>query len=231
MRKLTEKIALVAQICITLVFAVTTIINLTNVLNNNAYDSAYNGANMNDSVLTSLIIVLFVAYAGLSAYMLYANFSERENLKRVLLFCDSESSTHATTKVVRKIISDCEDLSTGVKVKKINIRPDEKQGFGITLKIKVAADNVAQAIDSFRCLLADGFKNTLNMTFNSINFVVVKLTTNYAPRVDEAQEKAEKLGEQREVVEEIYNEPLENDVNVSGALPDKKQSSHKQKDA
>lgn len=229
MRKLTEKVALVAQICITLVFAIITLLSVTNVFYDEGY--TYNNATFqNNGVLTSLIAVLFVAYLGLSAYMIYVNFSERENLKRVLLFCDSESSTHTTTKVVHKIISECAKQTEGIKVKKTRIRPDEKQGFAINLKINVNADNVSQVIDTFRCMLADSFKNTLGLTFNSINFEVVKLNTRYVASVSKANELAEKLGDQREVATEIYNEPLENDINLDCVISDKKQSDESQKE-
>lgn len=228
MRKLAEKVVIVAQICITLVFAITAILNTTNGIYNDFYDGdfSYNRGEtvvLDNSVLTSLMWVLFVTYLGLSAYMLYVNFSDRENLKRVLLFCDSESATHTTTKVVHRIIANCAKQTEGITVKKTRIRPDEKQGFAINLKVKVDSDNVSQEIDRFRCMLADSFKNTLGLTFNSINFEVVKLNTRYVASVKKANELAEKLGDQREVATEIYNEPLENDIDLDCVAEDKKQ--------
>lgn len=229
MRKLAEKVVIVAQICITLVFAITALLNTTNILYNGNYDNVGNEPVIVDNgVLTTLIWVLFVAYLGLSAYMLYVNFSERENLKRVLLFCDSESATHTTTKVVHRIIADCAKQTEGIAVKKTQVRPDEKQGFAINLKIKVSADNVSQAVDTFRCMLADSFKNTLGLTFNSINFEVVKLNTRYVANVTKAEEQAEKLGDQRNVTTEIYNEPLENEINLDCVIADKKKEDEKQ---
>lgn len=223
MRKLSEKVVIVAQICITLVFAITALLNATNGFYDGAYGDRAGTVIMDNGVLTSLIWVLFITYLGLSAYMLYVNFSERENLKRVLLFCDSESATHTTTKVIHRIIASCAKQTEGISVKKTRIRPDEKQGFGIHLKVKVDADNVSQVIDTFRCMLADSFKNTLGLTFNSINFEVIKLNTRYAASVKKANELAEKLGDQREVATEIYNEPLENDINLDCVIDEKKQ--------
>ena len=80
MRKLAEKVVIVAQICITLVFAIITLLNMTAVFPENEIA-------VNNGVLTSLIIVLFLLYLGLSVYLIYVNFSERENEKQVLLFC------------------------------------------------------------------------------------------------------------------------------------------------
>ena len=238
MRKLAEKVAIVAQICITLVFAITTLLNLTNVFYNDGYNPNYNDnyyyynnrTLQENGVLTSLIWVLFVLYLGLSVYILYVNFSEKENLKRVLLFCDSESATHTTTKVVNKIIRYCAKQTQGITVKKTRIRPDEKQGFAIHLKINVNADNVSQVVDTFRCMLADSFENTLGLTFNAINFEVTKLNTRYSPNVNNAEKQAEKLGDQRDIAAEIYNEPLDNDVNLDCVTNAKKQAEDKKSD-
>ena len=81
---------------------------------------------------------------------------------------------------------------------------------------------MSQAIDTFRCMLADSFKNTLGLTFNSINFEVVKLNTHYSTSIRKAEEQAEKLGEQREIADEIYNEPLDNDINLDCVIEEKK---------
>ena len=66
MRKLAEKVAIVAQICITMVFAITTLLDLSTVMpeGETIYDNG---------VLKTLIIVLFTVYLGLSAYILYVN--------------------------------------------------------------------------------------------------------------------------------------------------------------
>lgn len=227
MRKLAEKIAIVAQICITLVFAIITVLSLSNAY----YGNADENVNVNgNSVLTALVFALVIAYLGLSAYILYVNFSEKENVRRVLLFCDSESATHTTTKVVHKIVRNCARQTRGITVKKTRIRPDEKQGLALNLKINVVSDNVSQEVDTFRCLLADSFANTLGLNFNSINFEVSKLTTNYAPNNDKADEMAEKLGDQREIVAEIYNEPMDNDINLDCVIDDKKKTDKQQSD-
>ncbi len=137
MRKLAEKVAIVAQICITMVFAITTLLDLTMVMPND--ETIYN-----NNVLKTLIIVLFTVYLGLSAYLIYVNFSEKENLKRVLLFCDSESATTTTTKVVKNIVLSCARQAQGVTVKKTKVRADDKKGFTLTLKVNVNADKACR---------------------------------------------------------------------------------------
>ena len=214
MRKLAEKVVIVAQICITLVFAIITLLNMTAVFPENEIA-------VNNGVLTSLIIVLFLLYLGLSVYLIYVNFSERENVKQVLLFCDSESATRTTAKVVKNIVNSCAKQTTVITVRKTKTRSDEKKGFAITLRVNVNADNVAETIDTFRCLLADSFKNTLGLSFNTINFEINKLQTRYVPNVPTAEEKAEKLGDQREVTAEIYDNPLDNEIELNA--PDEEQ--------
>ena len=214
MRKLAEKVVIVAQICITLVFAIITLLNMTAVFPENEIA-------VNNGVLTSLIIVLFLLYLGLSVYLIYVNFSERENVKQVLLFCDSESATRTTAKVLKNFVTSCAKKTTGITVRKTKIRSDEKKGFAITLRVNVNADNVAETIDTFRCLLADSFKNTLGLSFNTINFEINKLQTRYVPNVPTAEEKAEKLGDQREVTAEIYDNPLDNEIELNA--PDEEQ--------
>ena len=223
MRKLAEKIVLVVQICITMVFAITTILNLTTVYPEETGVETV----QNNSILTSLIYILFILYVGLSAYMIYVNFSEKENLRRVLLYCDSESATHTNTKVINKIVNECARQAEGITVRKTKIRADDKKGFALTLKVNVNADNLSETIDTFRCLLYDSFINTLGLKFNSINFEVNKLNTRYAPNPNKAEEKAKQLNEQREITTEIYNEPLNNDIELGCLL---KEDEQQQKD-
>lgn len=202
MRKITEKVAIVAQICITLVFVITTLLYIANVIPERQ-------ALANNGMMATLIAILAVVYALLSAYMLYVNFSEREALRQVLLFCDSESSTRANVKVVRNIVRSCAKKVNGVRVRKAKMRLDEKQGFVITLSVDVSGSELSTSIDKLRCLIADSFKNTLNLTFNSINFEIRKLKSHYTPNVERAEKLAKTLTEQRELSADIYEQPFQ----------------------
>ena len=202
MKKIAEKVALIAQICITLVFVITTLLYMSNVI---PQDTAFT----NNGVLVTLLIVLSIVYGLLSAYLIYMNFSERENLRRILLHCDSESATHANAKVVRNIVRSCSQQVNGVRARKTKIRLDEKQGLVITVKVDVDGDNVAHAVDKLRCLLTDSFKNTLGLTFNSINFEINKLKSHYTPDVEKAEQLAKTLTEQKELAADIYEQPFE----------------------
>ena len=202
MRKVTEKIAIVAQICITLIFVVTTLLYITGVI-------PYNEGLIDNGVFVTLLIILAVVYGLLSAYIVFVNFSEYEALRQVLLFCDSESATHASVKVVKNIVRSCAKKVHGIRVRRVKMRVDEKQGFVITLKVDVSADAISIAIDKLRCLIADSFKNTLNLTFNSINFEIRRLKSRYTPDVERAEKLAKTLTEQREISSDIYEQPFQ----------------------
>ena len=202
MRKITEKISIVAQVCITLIFVVTTILYITGVI-------PYNEGLMDNGVFVMLLVILAIVYGLLSAYIIWVNFSESEYLRQVLLFCDSESATHASVKVVRNIVRSCAKKVSGVRVRRVKIRLDEKQGFVITLKVNVSGNEVSASIDKLRCLVADSFKNTLNLTFNSINFEIRRLKSHYTPNVERAEKLAKTLTEQRELSADIYEQPFQ----------------------
>ena len=201
MRKITEKVSIIAQICITLVFVITTLLYVSNVIPESQ-------ALANNGMIATLIIILAIVYALLSVYLLYLNFSECEMLRQVLLFCDSESATHASVKVVRNIVKSCAKKVSGIRVKKVKMRTDEKHGLVITLKVDVSANEISVAIDKLRCLITDSFKNTLNLTFNSINFEIRRLKSHYTPNVERAEKLAKTLSEQRELSADIYEQPL-----------------------
>lgn len=202
MKKIAEKVAIVAQICITLVFVLTTVLYMSNAIPQQE--------NWNENgVLNILMIILAVAYLAISAYILYVNFSENANLKRILLFCDSDSATHATVKVINKIVKGCAKEVDGVKVKKIKIRSDEKAGFIATLSIEVTSENVAENVNRLRTLVSKSFYETLGLKFNTVNFNIEKLHGHYVPSNKVVEETTEELVAEQEESAENYHEPVD----------------------
>lgn len=201
MRKITEKVAVVAQISIALVFAVTAMLYLFNALPNAA--AAENG------MFGTLIAILAVVFAALSAYIVYFNFSENEALKQVLLHCDSESATHADVKVVKKLVKSCAKKADGIRVKKIKLRLNEQNGLIADLKVDVSR-GVTDSVDVLRCLLTDAFENALGLTLASVNFEIRRLKSGYKPNVEKAEKLAKTLTRQRELSADAYEQPFEN---------------------
>lgn len=209
MKRIAEKVVLVAQICITLVFVLTTVLYMTGTISpyeNTPDNPLYKTED--GSIMMILMSVLALVYIALSAYMLYMHFSERENLKKILLFCDSDSATRTNIKVINNIVKGCSAHVDGISVTKVRVRTDEKGGLIAIFNVKVSSENMAQSVNELRCLLADSFKNTLGLTFNTINFEIDKLNGRYTPDVKRAEELADALQEKQSETAQNYCEPL-----------------------
>ena len=223
MRKIAEKVAIIAQICITFVFVVTTLLYLFNIIPENT-------ALSNNGVLGTLIGVLAIVYLLLSGYIIYVNFSENATLKQVLLHCDSESATHANVKVIKNIVKNCAKKVKGVRVRKTKMRLDERNGIVATFKVDVATHNVSESVDVLRCLIADAFKNTLGLTFNSVNFVIRRLKSSYRPDLDKAEKLAKTLTQQRELSADIYEQPFTDNCEECAKADENAESNSEQTD-
>ena len=202
MKRIAEKVAIVAQICITLVFVLTTVLYMSNAIPQQENWQA-------NGVLNILMIILAVAYLAISAFILYVNFSESANLKRVLLFCDSDSATNVSVKVINNIVKGCTKQVHGIKFKKIKIRSDEKAGFIATISIEVSADSVAENVNTLRALISRSFYETLGLKFNTVNFNIEKLHGRYTPDASLVSDVAAELTEAQEESAELYHEPVE----------------------
>lgn len=183
MKRIAEKVVLVAHICITFVFALLTVLYVTNAIPQEDVSD--------NSVVLVLLSVLAVVYVGLSIYLLYVTFSEKVNVKRILLYYDSESETRARTSVVDNIVNGCAKQVKELKVQKVKIRLDEKLGLIATIFVKASAENMSESIGRLRQLLIDNFKSTLGLTFNAINFEISQLTKKF---VLDGESKKEKKG-------------------------------------
>lgn len=202
MKKLAEKVALVAELCISLVFILTTLLYITN-----AIPQQENW--QSNGVLVVLMLVLALAFLGMAAFLIYMNFADRENMRHILLFCDSESATHTNIKVIQNIVGGCAKQVNGITVRKIRIRSDEKGGLAFTLKVKVTVDNVAESVNKLRCLLTESFKSTLGLTFNTINFQIERLSGKYSPDTGSVEETAEVLAQNQELTSANYEKPTD----------------------
>lgn len=174
MRKLAEKIILIALICVALIFVLTTVLYMTNIIPQTASWTDNGVANV-------VILVLALVFAGMSAYLVYANFSENANIKRILLYNDCKSQTSANSNVAQNIVKGCAKNVDGLKVKKIKVHQDEKQGFVLTVYVIADAETAQQSVDAMRILLENSFEETLGLSFSSIDFVITKLSSKYRP--------------------------------------------------
>lgn len=179
MKRIVEKVVLIALICITFVFALTTILYVTNVIPQDEIQ--------NNSVAVILLSVLAAIYIGLATYLVYVNFSERINVKRILLFYDAKSATRASSRVVDNIVKGSAKQVKNLKVRKTTLRVDEKQGLVATVHVEVTAERVTTAIPELRELLVHNFDETLGLKFNAINFEIDKLVSKFVPQKENTE--------------------------------------------
>ncbi len=191
MKKIAEKVALIAQICITFIFVLTNIFMLTGVIKiNDAWLE-------NNRFVVVIVIVMAAVYLGLSLYMVYMHFSENNALKNILLYSTHDNTVRAVGRVVRKTAKQSAKLVEGVKLKGVQIRPDDKLGFKMKAVIALKVDNAEFCTDKLRFVLADSFKNILGLKFSTIDFKIVNMQSAYAPDVQKAEQEALKLEEER----------------------------------
>ncbi len=211
MRKIGEKVALVAQICVAIIFVIVAMLYVAEIIPQNVLQD--------NTILFVMMAVLAVIFAGTSVYLVYMSFSEAQNIKRILLHADSKSATTINIKVVNKIALSCADRIDGVHIKKIKIRADEKRGFVATFIVGVSASSVTPVIEQLRCLIEDSFKDTLGLTFNTITFEVAKIKQHKAD-IKKAQKRAKALTDGTEQVQDLYQNPTgEKPTDISLPLP------------
>ncbi len=199
MRKIAEKVALVAQICVAVVFVIVAMLYALGIVPQVELQ--------NNAVVAVVMIVLAVIFVGTSVYILYMNFSELQNIKRVLLYADSKCATTASLKVVNKIARGCADKIDGVHIKKTKIRADEKKGYVATFYVQVSAGSVTPVLDQLRCLIEDSFKDALGLVFNTIAFEIIKLTNQHNTNVDQAKKRAQTITESTDQVQDDCENP------------------------
>lgn len=183
MKKIAEKVALIALTCITFVFALISVLYAADVIPHR--DAADNG------VAIILLSVLGAIYVGLAVYLIYVNFSEKINVKRIMLFYDAESATRANSKVIDNIVNGCAKQIEKIKVRKTKIRVDDKLGLIATVHVEAAAEDITDVISQLRNLLVTSFKDTLGLKFNAINFEIDKLSKKFVPKANRAEETNE----------------------------------------
>lgn len=184
MKKTIEKIALVAQTVIALIIAVISLLMaLGNIPTLQTNDNA-------GKVVLVIVCVFSGLYLAFAAYNTYAAFSDRNVLRYVMLTADVGKSTEASGRVIKKIAVTDSSLVEGIKVRRLQVRPDEKLGFKMRIDVEVNSDDVNFVLEKYRCLLVDSYLNILGLKFSSIDFRVIKMTTTYSPDVAKADENA-----------------------------------------
>lgn len=204
MRKIADKVVLVAHISISAIFVLVTILMFVNIIPL-TFD---NGLLIIDGFVMAMVMILAGIYLVLTAYLLYSAFAQRNVVKQVLLYADEYNETNATSTVIRRIANDSAKCVKGVKVKKLRITAGEKGKLNMRLTVVVDSDDVAYTIDTLRCLLVEHYNSVLSLTFDSIDFNITRVNSNTVPDIDKAHTQAEALRASRIVVQEIAEQPI-----------------------
>lgn len=139
-----------------------------------------------ERVGTTLLCILAIVCIGLSAYTVITLFGAGLNVKTMVIDSDSFSAVCTTSKVVRNLVKKCVTAIEGARLVKIKIVEDDKPGFKLTVKIKLADSNLAEQTAKLKYLIEDSFIKELNFTFNSITIKVTALKNSFTPDVEAA---------------------------------------------
>ncbi|MBO5867057.1 MAG: hypothetical protein J6Q55_03300 [Clostridia bacterium] len=211
MRKIAEKVALVAQICLAVIFVIVALLYVLGVIPQATWQE--------HAVIFVVLAVFAVLFVATSIYLIYMNFSELQNLKRILLYADSKSATTTTLGVVNKIARGCSDKIEGVHIKRTKIRADEKKGYVAMFTVEISAQSVSPSLEQLRCLIEDTFRETLGLVFNTITFEVAKIKQPKAD-VKKAQKRAQAIADGASEVQDIYQNPTgEKPTDISLPIP------------
>ncbi len=200
MRQTLEKIALVAQISVGVIFVLFVIFIPFGVLDMEIFDN---------SLVRIFLAILSVLFVALSIYLLVSFFSGNGALRKLLLFSDSESKTMTTAKVIKSLVVREGKKVEGIYVKKIKILQDDKYGFKLRVTVGITGNDVEESVDTLRCMIADSFYNGLGVRFNSIDFVVKHLRPKYMADLEESKKQARILKEKRDCSKQYIHEPLD----------------------
>lgn len=195
MKKTVEKIAIIAHICITFLFVLLACLILFNALEMK-FDE--NGRIVVDSIVIVILSVLAAVYVGLSAYLLYVTFSDRNIVHEVLLYSDKDNATKASSRVIKDIaVKNAKQLKE-IQVRRIKIYPDEKFGFKLSITANIInSNNVELTQEKLRRLLVANYRDELGLQFSAIDINISKNKSNYKPNVSLAEQEAKKVVEER----------------------------------
>lgn len=204
MRKTFEKIAIIAHAAISFVFVLLTVLILFNVLPLEYVEERVSV----DSIVLVLIAVLAVFYAGLTAYLVYCAFNQTQLLKYVKLYSDANTKVMATSKTVKRMVEDNAKRLGSVKINKIKISSDGRNGLMLRVNVQVSCEEVSMTLDTLRCMCQDTFNKVLGLSFTSIDFKIEKIAGKYQADVETAKKQAQTLEAERKYAREVYLDPL-----------------------
>ncbi len=208
MRKVTEKVALIAQIVLTLIFVIMCVLYMLNVIPQ--------GNSFGDNAVTVVLFaVLVIIWLAVACYLLYLNFADSAALQCLVLHSDSQSATFATSKVIKRAINRCARQVGEVHVRRVQVRSDEKMGYRLLLVVEVKSNCATFFVDKLRAMVEDYFETVFNLKFNTIEFKINRLHAHYVADFAKAEKIAEQLEQQHNAVDQAYQTPEEKETEAN----------------
>ncbi len=205
MRRLADKVALVAHIGISAIFVLVTVMVFFNII---PLEIAETGLIVTSSFVMAIVMILAGVYVALTVYLLYVAFAQRNVVREVLLYSDATNNTNATSTVIRRIAVDNAKVVSGVSVKKLRITSEANGKLHMRITVHIKGNEVAKTIDTLRCLLVDSYATVLALKFDSIDFDIAKIEGSSVADLDKAKAQADVLSAGRAVTQEIFQEPI-----------------------
>lgn len=188
-KKIFEKILAVGNATIALVFVVVLLVTMFGGIDATEFDN---------SLLRGLFVTLGAVYILLAAGSIVYQFIDSDAVKEIVINTDKQTSTKATSAVIKKLAKQHIATIEGVKCTKVVISLTE---YGVRLKvgIKVVDKEIQEVAAVLKCLLEDVYYETLGYRFYAIDFKVLSLKSTYASDLEKIEEQAkETIEEQKE---------------------------------
>lgn len=209
MKKIMEAILTVAFVCLSLIFTIICLLTYLGVIPVTVEDTKV----VIDPVVLVIFAILGVMWLGLGIYVLYCNFAPRNVLKYVTISTDNQTSTKATTAVLKKLALEEAETIEGLKIKKVVVMSDELQGLNMKIIVNLTTPEVAQTIDQLRVKLLAKYKEVLSLQFTTIDFQIHKVNASVVANTKDTQTPAETTP----VDEQTQQEGAKIDFSADGA--------------
>ncbi|MDD4839658.1 MAG: hypothetical protein PHE93_03170 [Clostridia bacterium] len=179
-KKIFEKILAIGSALVAVVFVIVLLVTMF---------GGIDAAEFKNSLVQGLFISLGIVYLLLSAGSIAYQFVDSDAVKEIVINTDKQTSTKATSGVIKKLAKQHIATVDGVKCTKVVISLTD---YGVRLKvgIKVVDKEIQQVAAVLKCLLEDVYYETLGYKFYAIDFKVLSLKSTYASDMSDIEEKA-----------------------------------------
>ncbi len=196
MKKIVDKIALVAVIILGFIAIVLAII----------FPMLATGWVLGTNDI--LFMTIAVLYVGVSIYLLWSVFSSDGNVRTLTLFSDKESTTKTSLRVIKSLVVSDSKRVKGAAVKRVRVSQRDN-GIKLSITLTVVGAEVEETVDTMRCLVADTFIKVLGVRFDYIDFKIEKVRPNYVADEATARKRAQILKNERKCSDKYHDEAMD----------------------